>query len=858
MENIKNINPIRVEKSTIINLEKGKLPPQALDLEQAVLGAMMIDKKGVDEVIDILQPDAFYKEAHRHIFEAIVQLFTDTQPIDLLTVSAQLKKNAKLELAGGDFYLIQLTQKISSSAHIEFHSRIILQKFIQRSLIKISSEIIEESYDETTDVFDLLDKAESKLYEVTQGNIKRSSETAQSLVIQAKKRIEEIAGKEGLSGIATGFELLDKVTSGWQPSDLIIIAARPGMGKCLGKGTKVLMYDGSLKNVEDIAENELLMGDDSTPRKVQSIARGREKMYWIHQNKAISYRVNESHILSLKRSRNEGGHEKGTVLNITVKDYLEKSEKFKSNYKGYKVNVEFDEKQLPIEPYYLGLWLGEGHSYSQRITNIDNEIIDYLNDYAVRLESELVEYKQENRTSNYAIVNRNKYTSEDFNTCLQTELRTLGVIQNKHIPHVFLINSTQNRLELLAGLIDSDGYYTDEFNCFEIVQKNEELVRQIKFLCDSLGFRTSLKKKKASIKSTGFEGEAFRLRIFGNLNSIPTKVERKKARAWKSTVDWKVTGIKVEYDKVDDYYGFEIDGNRLFLLEDCTVTHNTAFVLSMARNIAIDFGHPVALFSLEMSSVQLITRLISSETGLSSEKLRTGKLEKHEWEQLSIKVKNLEKAPLYIDDTPSLSIFDLRAKSRRLASQYGIKLIVVDYLQLMTAGGNGKGGGNREQEISTISRNLKALAKELSIPVIALSQLSRAVETRGSSKRPLLSDLRESGAIEQDADIVSFIYRPEYYKITEWDDEDQSPTDGQAEFIIAKHRNGSLENVRLKFIGSLGKFDNLESYGDGYGDLPSKMNLDDQNAFPAPRNFTTPNEAFGSNANSYDDSDVPF
>ena len=514
MENLKNINPIKVDKTTIINLEKGKLPPQALDLEEAVLGAMMIDKKGVDEVIDILQSEAFYKDAHKHIFEAIFQLFTDSQPIDLLTVSSQLKKNAKLDLAGGDFYLIQLTQKVSSSAHIEFHSRIILQKYIQRSLIRISSEIIEESYDETTDVFDLLDKAESKLYEVTQGNIKRSSETAQSLVIQAKKRIEEIANKEGLSGIATGFEKLDKVTSGWQPSDLVIIAARPGMGK-------------------------------------------------------------------------------------------------------------------------------------------------------------------------------------------------------------------------------------------------------------------------------------------------------------------------------------------------------TAFVLSMARNIAIDFGHPVALFSLEMSSVQLITRLISSETGLSSEKLRTGKLEKHEWEQLSVKVKDLEKAPLFIDDSPSLSIFDLRAKARRLASQHGIKLIIVDYLQLMTAGGNGKGGGNREQEISTISRNLKALAKELEVPVIALSQLSRAVETRGSSKRPLLSDLRESGAIEQDADIVSFIYRPEYYKIEEWDDEDASPTAGQAEFIIAKHRNGSLENIRLKFIGNLGKFDNLEEYGSGFDDLPSKMNLDDNPFFT--KNLPSANEAFGSSSNSSDDdSDVPF
>ena len=463
----------------VINLQQGRIPPQALELEEAVLGAMLIDKKGVDEVIDILQPDAFYKTAHQKIFEAIFQLFQDSQPVDLLTVSSELRKKGKLETVGGEFYLVQLSQRVASSAHIEFHARIILQKFIQRSLIKISNEIIESSYKDSTDVFDLLDEAESKLYEVNQGNIKRSSESAQNLVIEAKKRIEEISKRDGLSGVSTGFEKLDKLTSGWQPSDLIIIAARPGMGK-------------------------------------------------------------------------------------------------------------------------------------------------------------------------------------------------------------------------------------------------------------------------------------------------------------------------------------------------------TALTLSMARNIAVTKQIPVAFFSLEMSSVQLITRLISAETGLSSEKLRTGKLADHEWQQLNVKVTDLEKAPLFIDDTPSLSIFDLRAKSRRLSSQHGIKLIVVDYLQLMTAGTSTK-SGNREQEISTISRNLKALAKELNIPVIALSQLSRAVETRGGTKRPMLSDLRESGAIEQDADIVSFIYRPEYYNIDEWDDDERSPSEGQAELIVAKHRNGGLDNIRLKFIGHLGKFEDLDSFDSPF-EFQSKMN----------------------------------
>ena len=275
----------------------------------------------------------------------------------------------------------------------------------------------------------------------------------------------------------------------------------------------------------------------------------------------------------------------------------------------------------------------------------------------------------------------------------------------------------------------------------------------------------------------------------------------------------------------------------------------TAFVISMAKNMAIDFNHAVAVFSLEMSSVQLITRMISSETGLTSEKLRKGNLEPHEWEQLNVKVKRLSDAPIFIDDTPSLSIFDLRAKARRLVSQHSVRIIVIDYLQLMTAGNNNKGGGNREQEISMISRNLKALAKELEVPVIALSQLSRAVETRGGSKRPILSDLRESGAIEQDADIVSFIYRPEYYKIDEWDDEERTPSAGQAEFIVAKHRNGGLNNIKLKFVSNLGKFENLDNFETPF-EYQSKINKDSLKV--------NPDQAFESGGYRDDNEDMPF
>jgi len=244
----------------------------------------------------------------------------------------------------------------------------------------------------------------------------------------------------------------------------------------------------------------------------------------------------------------------------------------------------------------------------------------------------------------------------------------------------------------------------------------------------------------------------------------------------------------------------------------------TAFVLSMARNSAVQFGRPVAVFSLEMSAVQLVNRLIAGEAEISSEKLRKGNLQPHEYEQLHARIKKLSEAPLYIDDTPALSIFELRAKCRRLKQQHGIELIIIDYLQLMTAGGEGK--GNREQEISTISRSIKQIAKELDVPIIALSQLSRSVETRGGDKKPMLSDLRESGAIEQDADIVAFIYRPEYYQIN---DIDGIPTKGMAQIIIAKHRNGALEDVNLKFVSEFSKFDNLSS-GFTYNDEYSSMN----------------------------------
>ena len=794
----------------------GKIPPQATDLEEAVLGALMLERDALTDVIDILKVDTFYKEAHQRIYGAITQLFANSEPVDLLTVKNQLVKTGELDMVGGALYLAELTQRVNSAANIEFHARIVVEHSLKRQMINLSGEIMKMAYEDTTDVFMLLDQMEQKLFAIAEGNIRKNYADMGQIMRAALVELEmKKDQKEGLTGVPTGFTALDRVTSGFQKTELIIIAARPGMGKCLGKGTKVLMFDGSLKKVEDVITGDLLMGDNSTPRKVKTIARGRENMYWIRQNKGNDYRVNESHILSLKRSRNEGNHKNGDVLNITVKDYLTKSDKFKTNYKGYKVAVEFNEKPVSIEPYFLGLWLGDGHSYSSRITNIDSEVIEYMSEYADSLNQTVSVYQQVGRTTNYAIT---KGYKSKLGFSISGELGKHNLLKNKHIPNNFLINSTENRLQLLAGLLDSDGHYLVDSNGYEITQKNFELAKQIKFLCDTLGFRTSLTAKKASIASIGFESEVYRIRIYGDVNKVPVKIERKKANPWQSKVDWRMTGIKVEFDKVDDYYGFEIDGNRLFLLEDMTVTHNTALILSACRNAAVDHGQAVAFFSLEMSSIQLVNRLISAEAELESDKLRKGNLAPHEWAQLHAKIGKLTNAPIFIDDTPALSILELRAKARRLKAQHDVQMIVIDYLQLMSGDSGGKGSGNREQEIANISRSLKQLAKELNVPVIALSQLSRAVETRGGDKKPQLSDLRESGSIEQDADMVMFIYRPEYYGITQ--DEAGNSVTGMGELIIAKNRAGSLDTVQLRFIGKYTKYcdlDETDYSGGGYG-----------------------------------------
>jgi replicative DNA helicase len=761
----------------------------------------------------ILSKEDFYLPAHQDIFVAMTTLLQKDQPIDEEFIKKELQKVKKFD-EQVMLEILSANPISNTKAYVDE----IKDKSLKRHLLTLTTEIKRVTVEEELPSAEVVDIVEKKLYEITQENQTSDFKDSPQMTYDTMAYIKEMKarGNSVLVGVDTGFSELNKMTTGFGKGDLVIIAARPAMGKCLGRGTKVVMYDGTLKKVEDIKVGDKLMGDDSTPRKVLSLARGREKMYWVRQNKGIDYRVNESHILSLKRSRNDAKHKHGDILNISVKEYNKKSKKFHSNYKGYKVGIEFKKQKLPIDPYFLGIWLGDGTSSNVGISTQDSEVVKFLYEYAKELNLQVTkQHKNKEKCPIYAITSGQRGISKYKDNSLQKKLRELGVLECKHIPHIYIQNSQKNRLKLLAGLIDSDGYYDDKFHVFEIVQKNEKLAKEIKFLADSLGFRVSLKTKKAKIKKINYQCDVYRLRIVGHLDKIPTKIARKQARKLISKREHTHTGISVEYDKVDDYYGFTIDKNHLFLLEDMTVTHNTSFILNTVNSL-ITQGKGVAFFSLEMPAEQLMLRLLSIQTSIPLQKLRVGDMNDDEWSRLNGSIDKMNSAKLFVDDQGSININQLRSKLRKLKNQHPeIEIAVIDYLQIM----QGIGNQDRHLQVSEISRGLKMLARELNMPIVALSQLNRGLESR-NDKRPMLSDIRESGSIEQDADIILFVYRDDVYLYKEEKEREKAakaegkefiPTyvekeEEDAEIIIGKQRNGPTGHVKLVFQKKLTRF----------------------------------------------------
>ena len=655
----------------------------SINIERAVLSSILFNPEELEDVLGVLKPKDFYLPAHKKIFEVMVKLHNDDMPID----EEFIKK--RLDSKDVDDSILLEILSANPITNTLAYVREIKDGSVKRELATLATTIKKVAIEEEMSANEALDTIQGELYKISTDSATSELKDMHVITNDTLSYIERMKklGNKHLIGETTGFEALDRRTTGFNEGDLIIIAARPAMGKCLGRGTKVVMFDGALKNVEDVKIGDKLMGDDSKPRNVLSTTSGREQMYWIRQNKGIDYRVNESHILSLKRSRTEGPHKNGDVLNINVKEFLEKSPKFKSNYKGYKVSVEFENENLSV----------------------------------LKREEEL----------NFFIDN-NSTTEKDY------------IIFNQNL---------------------------DE-------------IGKIKFLADSLGYITYFENKKLYIS--------------------------------KSKQDVNLLEIKIEKDTVDEYFGFEIDGNKLFLLEDMTVTHNTALVLNMALK-NVENGKGVIFFSLEMPAEQLMLRMLSAKTSIPLQNLRKGDMDDNQWSNLSSAFDDLNTKKLFVDDGGSININQLRARVRKLAQNEAnnIKLVIIDYLQLM----QGTGNKDRHQEVSDISRGLKMLAREMKIPIIALSQLNRGLENR-PDKRPMLSDLRESGAIEQDADIIMFVYRDDVYKERDEARKEKEAKDKgedykskfinkpeeEAEVIIGKQRNGPIGTVKLNFQKALTRF----------------------------------------------------
>lgn len=827
----------------------GKIPPHARELEDAILGAIMLEKHAFALVKDILFPESFYINANQKIFSAMMKLDQSYTPIDMLTVVEQLRSEELLDIVGGAYYISQLTNAVVSSANIESHARIVTQCFLKRYLISGAGELISQAYEHGVDFYDII----KRMQEINDTVSNRYIPKQPSFESIVTKTVNNILGRElnANIGVRSGFFSLDAIIDAFIKGQFYVIAARPSMGKCQGADTHIVMFDGTIKKAKDIVVGDVLMGADSTPRNVLSICTGEENMYWVHQKRGISYSVNESHILSLKRSRNEWNKKHGEVVNISVRDWLKKSDKFKNNFKGYKTAVEFKDQPILIDPYFLGLWLGDGTSSKLEITNPDKEIINFIYDFAknngldIRRGGEISDgtykyfignCKHSFKTNPNNTVVNNGLKKRKKSSELLRNFRHYDLINNKHIPHCYIANTRKKRLELLAGLLDTDGHYQSKFQCFEITQTDKKLAEQIKFLCDSLGFMTSIKSKIATIKSIGFKGEVFRIRISGKLHEIPTRVERKKARVSTNRRDQILSTINVEFDKFGEYYGFELDGDHLYCLEDFTVTHNTAFMIQLVENITkmlkdeletlitnrellieenVGLGNPkpappvpvqdnIGIIEMETYDEAWVQRMLANKSGINSRWMKTGNLTTSQREDIIYAGQYLMGKGIICDFNPVSTISQIRAKAKSWKAKYNIKALIIDYLQYVEADDIRL---PRERQVSTISKGLAVLAKELDIPVIAFAQLSREVHKR-ADKRPMLSDLRESGSIEQDARCIMFLHRPEYYGELE-DPITNESTKDITEVIVAKNNEGETGKISLKMIKEFSKFEEI-------------------------------------------------
>ncbi|ROS26263.1 replicative DNA helicase [Cellulomonas sp. PhB150] len=759
-----------------------RTPPQDLDAERSVLGGMMISKDAIADVIEQLRGTDFYRPAHEVVYDAILDLYGRGEPADAITVADELTKRGEIGRIGGAPYLHTLISSVPTAANAGYYARIVRERSILRKLVEAGTRIVQLGYGtDGGDVDELVNNAQAEVYAVTE---RRSSEDYLVLGDIIGGAVDEIeaAGHrgEGMVGVPTGFSDLDRLTNGLHPGQMIVLAARPAIGKALALDTPLATPTG-WTTMGEVQVGDQLMAADGTPTTVVAatpVLTGRPT-YRVTFDDGTQIVADALHQWATstraERRLRRGDSSIRTTEEIAATVRCATADARANHSVATAQPLHLPEADLPIDAYALGVWLGDGHSASARFTSADPEI-------AMLIEGRLDELADHDAESS---------------------LRGLGVLNDRHIPASYLRASEQQRRDLLAGLLDTDGT-VNPTGSVQIALTNHQLAQDVRELVHSLGYRTGWSTKWVQGPSEA-SSTAYTLTfttddtVFALERKNLVHKERRRPSTPRLTQRLIVTVEPIESVPVRCV---EIaHASHLYLAGRSMVpTHNSTMGIDIARSASIKHGLTSVVFSLEMSRNEIAMRLLSAEARVHLQKLRNGQMGEDDWAKIATTMGKISEAPLFIDDSPNMSLMEIRAKCRRLKQRHDLKLVVIDYLQLMTSG---KRVESRQQEVSEFSRALKLLAKELEVPVIAISQLNRGAEQR-TDKRPQMSDLRESGSIEQDADIVILLHREDAY-------EKESPRAGEADVIVAKHRNGPTDTLVVAFQGHYSRFVDMQA-----------------------------------------------
>ncbi|APT08985.1 MULTISPECIES: replicative DNA helicase [Mycobacterium avium complex (MAC)] len=853
----------------------GRQPPQDLAAEQAVLGGMLLSKDAIADVLERLRPGDFYRPAHQNVYDAILDLYGRGEPADAVTVAAELDRRNLLRRIGGAPYLHTLISTVPTAANAGYYATIVAEKALLRRLVEAGTRVVQYGYAgaEGADVAEVVDRAQAEIYEVAERRTTEDFVPLEDLLQPTMDEIDAIASNGGVArGVPTGFTELDEVTNGLHAGQMIIVAARPGVGKALALDTPLPTPTG-WTTMGDVAVGDELLGDDGRPTRVVAatdVMLGRP-CYEVEFSDGTVIVADAAHqwLTETRASRKSAqvaavgyNRYKNQRTFAAVRTTAEIAETLRCPTQDRRLNhsvvnaraLDLPDREFLVPPYTLGAWLGDGTSAAAQITAADPEIIMRIeadgvvavpsgsapSRYQLRLPpgaeqalprcvvcgKSFIPQTSQVRTCGHSCGGRARFMSDPVPspTCvrcggpsagmrlcqkchstvgtLQARLRTIGVLGNKHIPTEYLRGSEAQRRALLAGLLDTDGTVTAG-GAVQFSVTNQRLVRDVNELIVSLGYRCQTSTKRVQGRSeTSSIAYTLTFSTEDRVFALERKaIAHKERRAITGTsrcgsrfiVDVRpIESVAVRCVEVDN------DSHMYLASRAMVPTHNSTLGLDFLRSCSIKHRMASVIFSLEMSKSEIVMRLLSAEAKIKLSDMRSGRMSDEDWTRLARRMSEISEAPLYIDDSPNLTMMEIRAKARRLRQKADLRLVVVDYLQLMSSG---KKVESRQLEVSEFSRQLKLLAKELEVPVVAISQLNRGPEQR-TDKKPMLSDLRESGSLEQDADMVILLNRPDAF-------ERDDPRGGEADFILAKHRNGPTKTVTVAHQLHLSRFANM-------------------------------------------------